>query len=338
MRLLPSVACLLSIHPLRSSALSSSVASSSFTPSSPMSSPFPPAVIRGAPSWQQTMLRVSDPSAALAFYRDKLGMTVVDQLDFPALSFSLTFLASLNGEAYPHKPGSDEAHRWLWSHPGATLELTHNHGAPRAYHAGNGEGEAEGRRGVDGFGHVCFHVDDVYATADRLAAQGVSFKKKPDEGRMKGLAFARDADGYWVELVKRAKGHGLKQPANLSQTMLRIKDPARSIPFYQSLGLTVVSERHFGPDKGAFSLFFLANLSPSEAPPAPGASEGEVSAFVNKRQQPFLELTHNHGTEGDAGFGHFNGNEAGRQGFGEARGGGRKRAIRPCVRPFDDDI
>ena len=31
---------------------------------------------------------------------------------------------------------------------------------------------------------------------------------------------------------------------------------------------------------------------------------------------PVLELTHNHGTEGDDNFKHFNGNEDGRQGFG----------------------
>ena len=29
------------------------------------------------------------------------------------------------------------------------------------------------------------------------------FQKKPDEGRMKGLAFALDPDGYWVEIVPR---------------------------------------------------------------------------------------------------------------------------------------
>jgi lactoylglutathione lyase len=34
-----------------------------------------------------------------------------------------------------------------------------------------------------------------------LLANGVAFHKKPDEGRMKGLAFALDPDGYWIELV-----------------------------------------------------------------------------------------------------------------------------------------
>jgi hypothetical protein len=40
-------------------------------------------------------------------------------------------------------------------------------------------------------------VDDVYAVSDKLEKAGCSFKKKPDEGRMKGLAFVYDPDGYW---------------------------------------------------------------------------------------------------------------------------------------------
>lgn len=29
---------------------------------------------------------------------------------------------------------------------------------------------------------------------------GVDFIKKPDDGRMKGLAFIKDPDGYWIEI------------------------------------------------------------------------------------------------------------------------------------------
>lgn len=38
-------------------------------------------------------------------------------------------------------------------------------------------------------------VDDVYETSAALEAAGVQFKKKPNDGRMKGLAFAYDPDG-----------------------------------------------------------------------------------------------------------------------------------------------
>ncbi len=56
---------------------------------------------------------------------------------------------------------------------------------------------------------------------------GCSFQKKPDEGRMKGLAFVLDPDGYRVELVARSKDvkFAKEDRFNLSQTMLRIKDP-----------------------------------------------------------------------------------------------------------------
>ena len=30
---------------------------------------------------------------------------------------------------------------------------------------------------------------------------GVEFVKKPDDGKMKGLAFIKDPDGYWVEIL-----------------------------------------------------------------------------------------------------------------------------------------
>ena len=35
----------------------------------------------------------------------------------------------------------------------------------------------------------------MYEATDKLLAAGVAFQKKPDEGRMKGLAFALDPDG-----------------------------------------------------------------------------------------------------------------------------------------------
>ena len=39
------------------------------------------------------------------------------------------------------------------------------------YHPGNQE--------KDGFGHIAFNTDDVYAAAEKLEAAGVAFKKKP---------------------------------------------------------------------------------------------------------------------------------------------------------------
>lgn len=43
-------------------------------------------------------------------------------------------------------------------------------------------------------------VPDVDEACRRFAEQNVEFVKKPDEGRMKGLAFIKDPDGYWIEI------------------------------------------------------------------------------------------------------------------------------------------
>jgi lactoylglutathione lyase len=100
------------------------------------------------------MLRIKDPSKSIPFY-ENLGFTVIDTMDFPQYKFSLYFLASLpeDGPPYPHKPGTQAAHDYLWTYEGVTLELTHNHGTERdgesgifSYHPGNQE--------RDGFGHI----------------------------------------------------------------------------------------------------------------------------------------------------------------------------------------
>lgn len=258
-------------------------------------------IIPGKPTWQQSMLRITDKDKSLKFYTELLGMTLIDSFDFPQWKFSLYFLTTLpEGTEYTLTPGTQAAHDYLWTHDGVTLELTHNHENEegfKGYHTGNQE--------KDGFGHIAFSCDDVYAATDELVKAGVSFKKKPDEGRMKGLAFAYDPDGYWVELVKRGEAGAIKNKFNLSQTMLRVKDPKKSIAFYESLGMKVVNERHFDD----FSLYFLATNPPP-------SNTDDAGKYTMSLFNPILELTHNHGTENDDSFQHYNGNEAGRQGFG----------------------
>ena len=68
------------------------------------------------------------------------------------------------------------------------------------------------------------NTPDVYALSKNTGSTGVTFKKKPDEGRMKGLAFAYDADRCWVEIGGRSESTH-KNVCNFSQVMLRIKEP-----------------------------------------------------------------------------------------------------------------
>lgn len=83
-----------------------------------------------------------------------------------------------------------------------------------------------------GFGHIAVMTPDVYAASTELEAAGVLFQKRPDEGRMKGLAFALDPDGYWVEIVKRSPAATFSNKFTFAQTMFRVKDAAKSLHFY----------------------------------------------------------------------------------------------------------
>eukprot|EP00559_Dactyliosolen_fragilissimus_P007089 CAMPEP_0184858672 /NCGR_PEP_ID=MMETSP0580-20130426/3753_1 /TAXON_ID=1118495 /ORGANISM="Dactyliosolen fragilissimus" /LENGTH=342 /DNA_ID=CAMNT_0027354957 /DNA_START=153 /DNA_END=1181 /DNA_ORIENTATION=- len=266
-------------------------------------------VIPGRPTWQQSMLRIANPEKSLAFYRDLMGMTLIDKFDFPQYKFSLYFLTTLpKGETYDLIPGTQEAHDYLWSMEGTALELTHNHGTEvdsedfKGYYPGNKE--------KDGFGHVAFNTDDVYSACEKLEEAGVTFKKKPNEGRMSGIAFAYDPDGYWVEIIKRTDTGKILNEYNFSQTMLRIKDPSKTIPFYKAMGMKLLRQKNYGD----FTNYFMA--SNCEATPIDDLDADEAKAQLGRMFGPVLELTHNHGTENDAEFRHFNGNEEGRQGFG----------------------
>lgn len=149
---------------------------------------------------------------------------------------------------------------------------------------------------------------DVYEASASLEADGVKFQKRPDEGRMKGLAFALDPDGYWIEIVKRSENSIVKKECKFTfaQTMLRVKDPVKSIAFYRDvLGMTLLRESHFPKEKGDFSNYFLAQLPPGSEAPDPSAP-GE---FITCMYPQVLELTHNHGTEDDVDFKYHNGND-----------------------------
>jgi len=231
------------------------------------------------------------------------------------MKFDIYFMETIpEGTTYELTPGTAEAHKYLGSMKGVALELTHNYGtendADFKYNIGN---EVLNENSRDGFGHIAFNCLDVYEACEKMEAQGVQFKKKPNEGRMKGLAFALDPDGYWVEIVCR-KGDNVKHDFtnyyNFSQTMLRVKDPKKTIPFYEALGLSVIRELHFND----FSLYFMGNIADPKALPEKGSDEARD--YVKSMFQPVLELTHNHGTETNDSFNHFTGNEADRKGFG----------------------
>ncbi|GAV66477.1 Glyoxalase domain-containing protein [Cephalotus follicularis] len=143
---------------------------------------------------QQTMYRIKDPTVSLDFYSRVLGMSLLKRFDFPEMKFSLYFMGYEDAALAP----SDPVERTVWTFGRkATIELTHNWGTEsdpdfKGYHNGNADPR--------GFGHIGITVDDTYKACERFERLGVEFVKKPDDGKMKGIAFIKDPDGYYIEI------------------------------------------------------------------------------------------------------------------------------------------
>jgi len=101
---------------------------------------------------------------------------------------------------------------------------------------------------------------------------------------------------------------------SLQQTMLRIKDPKITIPFYEeNFGMKLLHRYDF--PQWQFSIYFMGLPPPGEAPwPEPGTKESEQRLWT--MDWSTLELTHNHGTELDVSFNVNNGNAEPHRGFG----------------------
>ena len=142
-------------------------------------------------TFNHSMIRIKDPKVTLDFYSRIIGMRLLRQQHFD--DFSLYFMGFVDDAKLP----ADEAERKTFvAKLSGVLELTHNHGtedqADFSYHSGNEEPK--------GFGHIGFAVPDIDAACERFDKMGVEFQKRPNDGKMKGIAFIKDPDGYWIEI------------------------------------------------------------------------------------------------------------------------------------------
>lgn len=170
-----------------------------------------PGVCESAPPQTQgfvlnhSMLRIKDPRVALDFYTRVMGLRVLRKLDFPEMSFTLYFLAHHDAtDAVPIQTGERTAYTFAQK---GILELTHNWGTESQvdfkYHDGNAQPQ--------GFGHICFSVPDLDAAVRWFDENKLVFVKRPEQGKMRDVAFVKDPDGYWIEIVeaKRLKNLGM---------------------------------------------------------------------------------------------------------------------------------
>mmetsp|Transcript_51960 Transcript_51960/g.96128 ORF Transcript_51960/g.96128 Transcript_51960/m.96128 type:complete len:212 (+) Transcript_51960:64-699(+) len=160
---------------------------------------------------QQTMYRVKDPKRSMDFYTKVLGMSLIAEKAFPQFGFTVYFVGYVPAGMGPVPEDPDARFAFAMNVPGC-VELTWNHGseaeaAARIYHTGNADttGVKEGEPVKGGFGHIGITVPDVYAACERFKAMGAEFKKSPNAGGMKGLAFIKDPDGYLVEVLPLGK-------------------------------------------------------------------------------------------------------------------------------------
>merc|ERR1712232_1262898 len=148
------------------------------------------------------MGRINDPQKSLNFYCNVLGMNLIWDVHFPKWGFSIYFVGYCDKSKIPLGPVNDLARRTMAMNTPGTVELTHNHGELPPLHTGNTT-SAHGVTVKGGFGHIGVTVpgDSVYAVCQRFKDLGVEFQKSPNSGGMKGIAFVKDPDGYWVEII-----------------------------------------------------------------------------------------------------------------------------------------
>jgi len=154
---------------------------------------------------QQTMIRVKDPMKSLEFYCDALGFKLVMYREFPQWGFNVYFVAPVDSSSIP-EGDKDAQWEYCMKLPGC-IELTYNYGSEKedglVYNTGNADktGVSNGESVKGGFGHIGITVPDVYEACERFKNLGCEFKKTPNAGGMKGLAFVKDPDGYLVEVL-----------------------------------------------------------------------------------------------------------------------------------------
>lgn len=131
-----------------------------------------------------TMVRVRDIDESLAFYCDKLGLEEVRRHESEKGRYTLIFLSA---------PDDKDA---ALANKAPLIELTYNW-------------DPEDYQGGRNFGHLAYLVDDIYATCQRLADNGVTINRPPRDGYM---AFVRSPDGISIELLQKGDALAPQEP------------------------------------------------------------------------------------------------------------------------------
>lgn len=231
-----------------------------------------------------TSLHVSNLKASVKFYKDAFGFKELSHVKTAKYESSFIGLDTAKHPGYG-KPISQRS---------GVVELRQDSTSVKIYN-----GNTEPYRG---FGHLCVSVSNIVAAQKHLLAAGVTFKKRLEDGRQKDIAFVQDPDTYWIELIenKLDKKDGVYEIESnrLNHTMIRVRDPQKSLAFYQGvLGMKLFKKKDFPNAK--FTLYFLGYDSD------PNYVEDSDDVVYRARRESILELTHNWGTESDDKFSYY---------------------------------
>jgi len=118
-----------------------------------------------------TCLNVMDMDRSIEFYTEQMGLKFVNRQDVKQNNAEIAFLKD------------DET---------GALELTHWRDKKTL---------SEG----DNFDHIAFETDNVDARIRQLRANGVAIAMEPFslKGASSKIAFVKDPDGNWLELIER---------------------------------------------------------------------------------------------------------------------------------------
>ncbi len=127
--------------------------------------------------YRHTMVRIRNIERSLDFWCGALGLVETRRVDRPEHKYTLIFLAATQDVERAKTDRTCE------------LELTFNH-------------DVEDYGTARNFGHLCYEVDDIYATCQRLMDKGVTINRPPRDGNM---AFVRSPDLISIELLQKGK-------------------------------------------------------------------------------------------------------------------------------------
>ncbi len=118
-----------------------------------------------------TCLNVADLDRSIKFYTESLGLRFISRREVKQNNAEIAFLEDGSGGA---------------------IELTHWRDKGKLI---------EG----DNFDHIAFAVENVRANVEELKANGVTIAMEPFSlgGSPSKIAFIKDPDGNWLELIER---------------------------------------------------------------------------------------------------------------------------------------